>query len=97
MLRVEMLTHALNRHLLIMTVGDIVINAEVGYVMSLAFLDEQFQVALGVERIEASRWIAQTVDDIGLEAISIIYYRPNSVPLFEAHGIEFGLVLALDG
>ena len=66
-----------------MAVGDIVLDAEVGYVVSLTLLDEQFQVALGVERIEATRWIAQAVDDIGLEAVCIIYYRLNAVSLFE--------------
>ena len=97
MLRVEMLTHALYRHLLIMAVGDIVLNAEVGYVVSLAFLDEEFKVALSVERIEPTRGIAQPVDDIGLEAVGIIYYRPYAIALFEAAGIELGLVLALYG
>ena len=80
-----------------MAVGDIVLNAEVGYVVSLAFLDEEFKVALSVERVEASRGIAQPVDDIGLEAIGIRYYRSDGLALVETVAIEFGLVLALYG
>ena len=80
-----------------MTVGDIVLDAEVGYVMALTFLNQQFQVVLGVERIEPTRWIAQAVDNISLKAVGVIDNRLYTISLIKAFGIEFGLVLALDG
>ena len=97
MLRVEVLAHALDGHLLVVAVGDAVLHAKVGDVVPLSFLYEQFQVALGVESIEPTGRIAQTVDYIGLKAIGIVNDRSHPISLFEAVGIEFGLVLALDG
>ena len=80
-----------------MTVGDAVLHTEVGNVVSFSFLYEQFQVALGVESVELTRRITQTVNDIGLKAVCVVYNRLHSISLFKAIGIQFCLVLALDG
>ena len=97
MLGIEVLAHRLNRHLLVMAVGDAVLHAEVGDVVPFSFLYEQFQVGLGVESIEATGRIAQSVNDIGLKAIGIVDDRLHPISFLEALGIQFGLVLALDG
>ena len=80
-----------------MAVSDAVLHAEVGNIVSFSFLYEQFQVALGVESVESTRWITQTINDIGLKAVGIVDDRSHSISLFKAIGIQFCLVFALDG
>ena len=97
MLGIEVFTHRFNRHFLIMAVGDAVLHAEVGNVVPFSFLYEQFQVALGVESVESTRRITQTINDMGLKAVGVVNNRSHPISLFKAVGIQFGLVFALDG
>ena len=92
-----MLTHGLDSHFLIVAVGDTVLHAEIIDIASLPFLYQQLQVAFGMEGIQSARWVAQTINDVGLETIGVVDDRSCAIPLFQAIGIQFRLVLALDG
>ena len=92
-----MFTDRLDCHLLIVAVGDAVLHAEVVDVVPFTFLDHQFQVALGMESVQPTWRIAQSVYDIGLKAIGVVDDRSSPVTSLQAVGIQFGLVLALDG
>ena len=96
MFGVEMLTNRLDGHLLIVAVGNAVFHAEIVDGVLLTFLDEQFQIALRMEGIQPAWRISQTIDDIGFEAVCVIYNRLHSVSLFKTFGIEFCLMFALD-
>ena len=96
-LAVEMLTHGLDSHFLIVTVGDTVLHAEIIDIASLPFLYQQLQIAFGMEGIQSARRIAQTINDVGLKTIGVVDDRSCAISFFQAIGIQFRLVLALDG
>ena len=92
-LAIEMLTDRLDSHLLIVAVGDAVLHTEIRDIVSFPLLYQQLQVAFGVESIQSTRWVAQAIDDVGLKTIRVVDDRSYTVSLFQAVGIQFGLVL----
>ena len=97
MLAVEMLTDSLYSHLLIVPVSNAVLDAKVAYIVSFSLLNEQFQVALCVESVQPSWWVAQAIYDIGLKTVGVVDDRSCTVFLFQAICVKFGLVLANEG
>ncbi|MDD6253128.1 MAG: hypothetical protein PUA96_03595 [Bacteroidales bacterium] len=81
-------------HLLVVPVGDFIIDAEVRDVATAAMLDEKAQILFRVEGVERTGRIAQTVDNESLEAVGVVDDRPDAVLRLQAVCIEFCLVLS---
>ena len=95
MLAVEPFAHGLDGHFLVMAVGNVALHAKVADILAAPLLNQEFQVALGMERIEPPRRVAKTVDNVRLVTVGVIDYRAAAILLFEAVRIKFRLVLAL--
>ena len=91
---VEMVADAVDGHLLIITVGDVIIDTEVRDVATVAVFDNKAQVFFRMEGIERSCRIAKTVNYEGLESVGIIDDRTDTVLGLQAICVEFCLVFA---
>ena len=96
MLLVEVLTHRLDCHLLICSVGDMVFHREIRNILATALLNHQLQVACRVESKQSAWRITQTIYDVCLKSIGVIYHRSHAILLFQTISIQLCLMLALD-
>ena len=97
MLLVIMLADRLDGHLLVMAVGDAILDGKVGDILPSPLLDKALEVLRRMETKELPGRIAQAVDDPGLETVGVIDDRTDAILILQAVGIEFGLMLPLAG
>ena len=94
---VVMLAHRLDGHFLVVAVRDVGVHAKVRNVLAVALLNQAFQIFAGMESKNPARRITQPVNDIRLETVGVVDDRAATIVGLQTVGIEFRLVLALDG
>ena len=91
---VEVVADAVDGHLLVVTIGNIIVGSEVRNVATTAVIDDYTQVFFCVEGIERPCRITKAIDDEGLKTISVVDDRANAILGLQAICVEFRLVLA---
>ena len=91
---VEVVADAVNGHLLVVTVSDVIVDTEVCDAATTAMLDDEVKIFFGMESVERPSRITETVNDEGLESVGVIDDRTDAILCLQAICIEFCLVFA---
>ena len=94
MLLVEVFADTLHGTGLIGTIHNVRLRQHVDNVLTSTFLYQLLQVLTGMEPIDCSGRIAQSVDDVSLVAIGVIDHRLHAESCFQTFRIEFCMRLA---
>ena len=84
----------MNGHLLVVTVSDVIVDAEVRDTATTAMFDDEVKIFFRMEGVERPCRIAKSINDEGLESVGIIDDRTDTVLGLQAICIEFRLVFA---